>query len=316
MPNYHRVAKRYARQYGIPPNLFLSLISHESGWNPNAVSPAGAVGFGQLMPGTASGLGVNPNNPRQNLKGSAEYLSDQFHRFGNWRLALAAYNAGPGAVESGDWRNYDETTNYVKNVLAGAGSIRGGSGSPRALGGRTARSGGMPDATAMALQSLSAIAAGEKFSPLEQLSALTQSVDPGGTLKPPRGAKGQPPGTLGRGSSSQILRFANKQVGQPYVWGGESRKEGGFDCSGLIYAAYQRAGISIPRTTYEQIKVGKKVKWGRFRPGDLIFVNGGSHVVMYAGGGKVIAAPHTGDVVHYQPLSLFKSSFYGARRYL
>lgn len=239
-------------------------------------------------------------------------------RFGNWRLALAAYNAGPGAVESGAWRDYPETTAYVRNVLGSAGNLRTPQGLPRRSQSLTARSSGMPDPTAMALESLGAIASGQRTSPLDQLSSLAQTVslDPGGTLKAPRGVKGQPPGTLGGGVSSQILRFANKQVGQPYVWGAESRKEGGFDCSGLIYAAYAKAGIPIPRTTYEQIKVGKKVRWGHFRPGDLIFVNNGSHVVMYAGGGKVIAAPHTGDVVHYQPLSLFKSSFYAARRYL
>ena len=86
MANWHRVANHYARQYGIPPKLFRSLISHESGWNPNAVSPAGAIGFGQLMPGTASGLGVDPHNPRQNLKGAAKYLAGQYHTFGNWSL--------------------------------------------------------------------------------------------------------------------------------------------------------------------------------------------------------------------------------------
>lgn len=127
---------------------------------------------------------------------------------------------------------------------------------------------------------------------------------------------GLPKGATASPQAAAILSNAAKQIGQPYVWGGESRKEGGFDCSGLIQWAYQQAGISIPRTTYEQIKVGRPISWGSFRPGDLIFSNNGGHVVMYVGGGKVIAAPHTGAFVHYQPVSDFKSSFSGARRIL
>lgn len=176
MANWHHVANHYARQYGIPPALFRSLISHESGWNPNTVSPAGALGFGQLMPGTAQGLGVNPHNPRQNLKGAAKYLSGQYQTFGNWKLALAAYNAGPGAVESGDWKNYDETTAYVRNVLGDAG---GRLHSGNASQGLTGPSGGI-DATSMALEQLGALAAGQATSPLEQLAALVQSVPQGG----------------------------------------------------------------------------------------------------------------------------------------
>lgn len=181
MANWHRVANKIARQHGIPPALFRSLISHESGWNPNAVSPAGAIGFGQLMPSTAAGLGVNPHNPRQNLIGAAKYLAGQHDTFGNWRLALAAYNAGPDAVRSGDWHNYDETVNYVRNVLGGAaGHLNARRGSQ----GLTGASGGM-SATELALGQLGAIASGQKVSPLEQLAALVQAAPQSG-----RGADG------------------------------------------------------------------------------------------------------------------------------
>src|SRR5690349_10735167 len=100
MPNIKRRARRIARNHGIRPGLFTALVNQESGWNPNAVSPAGARGYTQLMPGTAASLGVNPNNPIQNLRGGAEYLGKLLHQFhGNEKLALAAYNAGPGAVQ-------------------------------------------------------------------------------------------------------------------------------------------------------------------------------------------------------------------------
>jgi hypothetical protein len=108
-----------ARKHGVPAGLFNSLVSAESGFNPNAQSPVGAQGLAQLMPGTARGLGVtDPFDPRQNLEGGARYLRQQFDRFGSWDLALAAYNAGPGAVEKyGGVPPFDETQNYVEKVL-------------------------------------------------------------------------------------------------------------------------------------------------------------------------------------------------------
>lgn len=109
-----------ARRHGIPPGLFYRLISAESGGRTDALSPAGAIGPAQLMPGTARGLGVDPYNPLENLEGGARYLRSQFDRFGDWRLALAAYNAGPGNVQKyGDVPPFSETQRYVKKVMAG-----------------------------------------------------------------------------------------------------------------------------------------------------------------------------------------------------
>ena len=93
-------------------------MSRESGWNPGAVSPKGATGLAQLMPGTADLLGVDINDPVENLNGGARYLRMMYDRFGSWRLALAAYNAGPMAVEANDGiPPYDETVEYVKAIL-------------------------------------------------------------------------------------------------------------------------------------------------------------------------------------------------------
>ncbi|HAW47938.1 MAG TPA: lytic transglycosylase, partial [Roseovarius sp.] len=75
-------------------------------------------GLAQLMPETARNLGVNPHDPRENLEGGARYLAEQYRTFGSWRLALAAYNAGPGAVtKHGGVPPYEETRNYVKVIL-------------------------------------------------------------------------------------------------------------------------------------------------------------------------------------------------------
>ncbi|WP_417248853.1 lytic transglycosylase domain-containing protein [Celeribacter sp.] len=110
-------AKEAARKHGVPTDLFLRLVQQESGWNPNAKSHKGATGLAQLMPDTARILGVNINDPHQNLAGGAKYLREMYERFGNWRLALAAYNAGPLAVEKyGGVPPYEETRNYVRVI--------------------------------------------------------------------------------------------------------------------------------------------------------------------------------------------------------
>ena len=105
-------------RYRIPVGLFNKLVATESAWKPRAVSRAGAIGLAQLMPATARTLGVDPWNPRQNLEGGARYLRQQYDRFGTWRLALAAYNAGPEAVvKYKGVPPYAETRAYVKKIL-------------------------------------------------------------------------------------------------------------------------------------------------------------------------------------------------------
>lgn len=111
-------AKAVAQKHGIPEDLFLRLVQQESGWNPGAVSHKGATGLAQLMPATARKLGVDINDPMQNLEGGARYLKMMYAKFGSWRLALAAYNAGPAAVEKHNGiPPYAETQNYVKAIL-------------------------------------------------------------------------------------------------------------------------------------------------------------------------------------------------------
>ncbi|WP_299815014.1 lytic transglycosylase domain-containing protein [uncultured Jannaschia sp.] len=115
---YVGTARSVARRHGIPEDLFLRLVQQESAWNPSARSHKGALGLAQLLPATAATLGVDPMDPEQNLEGGARYLALQYREFGSWRLALAAYNAGPGAVERhGGVPPYRETRNYVRIIL-------------------------------------------------------------------------------------------------------------------------------------------------------------------------------------------------------
>ncbi|MBB3710871.1 soluble lytic murein transglycosylase-like protein [Limimaricola variabilis] len=115
---YLTLAREAARKHRIPEDLFLRLVQQESGWNARAVSRVGALGLAQLMPDTARLLRVDPMDPRQNLEGGARYLRMQHDTFGDWQLALAAYNAGPGAVQKyGGIPPYAETRHYVKAIL-------------------------------------------------------------------------------------------------------------------------------------------------------------------------------------------------------
>ena len=134
-------------------------------------------------------------------------------------------------------------------------------------------------------------------------------------LQMPAGLKPAAKATLGK-----VLDLAVQYMGTPYAWGGESPT--GFDCSGLAQYIYAQSGIQIPRTTYEQFQGGLVVPKSQLQAGDLVFFQGSDpknglpgHVGIYIGNGKMIEAPHTGDVVKVASVSSFPG-YAGARRYV
>jgi peptidoglycan DL-endopeptidase CwlO len=115
--------------------------------------------------------------------------------------------------------------------------------------------------------------------------------------------------------AERVVAFAKRQLGVPYQWGGISRRTG-FDCSGLVYAAYRSIGRTIPHSTWGQLSLGVPVRFGRLRPGDLVFTNGGGHVDLVVSSRVVISAPHAGARVRYVSLKQVRREFAGARRLL
>ncbi len=121
---YVGLAQQDAINVGIPAYLFVRQIYAESGFQPNAYSGAGAIGIAQFEPGTAAALGINPYDPVQSLNSAARLMASYYHQYGSYAMALAAYNAGPGAVyyatRCGGWWIYclpSETQNYIRTIM-------------------------------------------------------------------------------------------------------------------------------------------------------------------------------------------------------
>lgn len=117
-------------------------------------------------------------------------------------------------------------------------------------------------------------------------------------------------------NASGVVGLVKQYLGTPYVWGGTTPK--GFDCSGLLQYVWAKKGVTIPRTTYSQVKAGTQVPVNKIAPGDAVFFGSHDsphHVGMYIGHGQFIHAPHTGDVVKISNLSDYMGEFAQARRF-
>lgn len=128
---YKPLIAQASKQYGVPASLLANTLHAESSFNPNAVSSAGAQGIAQFMPATAKSMGVNPFDPSSAIPGAAQYLAQNYAKFGSWPLALAAYNAGPGRVDqmlasgAGMKALPAETQGYVAKIMSGLGDLLG-----------------------------------------------------------------------------------------------------------------------------------------------------------------------------------------------
>jgi cell wall-associated NlpC family hydrolase len=115
------------------------------------------------------------------------------------------------------------------------------------------------------------------------------------------------------GIGGRAVALARRELGVPYVWGGESPS--GFDCSGLVFYVYGRLGVHLPRVAADQYRAGRHVPRSALRAGDLVFFHGLGHVGIYIGGGRFIHAPHSGDVVRISTLNgWYDETYVGASR--
>jgi len=288
----------------MPAPIIAAQLQTESEWNPRARSPAGAQGIAQFLPGTWAGNGRDWNgdgradvwDPADAIPSQGAYdcsIVDQLRPalaagriHGNLTdLALAGYNAGVGAVlQNGGIPPFPETRAYVPAI--------------RAL-------------------------------------ALTYTAPAG-----PPSAPGQPGAPAGSFAAAEIAA-AEAQLGLPYQWGGggvagpSGGPPRGFDCSGLVQFAVYRASagrITLPRTADQQARVGAQVAQGRGSAIDLAGLAAGdviafqndpaqpgvySHIAIYVGGGQIVAAPHSGDHVKIQPVTIpyWTSTVWSVRRY-
>ncbi|MDF3312685.1 NlpC/P60 family protein [Rhodococcus sp. T2V] len=257
---------------GIKPATLAALYAAENGfrYGPTApVSPAGALGPGQFMPGTWAIYGKDADDDGKAdvlgiadpVMASGHLLCNMYEQIDDWKrqgrvagdtldLTIAAYNAGPGAVlrsggmpsGSSDYEN--QTKPYVTKIRGSEPSFA------------------------------------QLLAPLIGLS-------------------------LADGIGGRVVESAIRYLGLPYVWGGgniDGPSGGGFDCSGLTsFAIHAATGITLPRTSETQWNIGQEIPMDQARPGDLLFGNwqsaGPGHVAIYIGNGQMIHAPTTGDVV-------------------
>ncbi|MGW0041143.1 C40 family peptidase [Rhodococcus sp. NPDC003348] len=155
-----------------------------------------------------------------------------------------------------------------------------------------------------------AIAGGVLALPAVPAAAQPITIPGVGTVEIPGPGSAPLPAPMAT-NGQRALDAALSKLGSPYVWGATGPNA--FDCSGLVQWAYRQAGVSVPRTTYDQVNGGSPVGRGNLQPGDVVLFNGAEHVGLYAGGGMVVHAPTTGQPVKKAPLD--SMPFYAARRY-
>lgn len=288
------VLKAGQRCAAFPAPVIAAQIQAESGWNPNAVSSAGAMGIAQFMPSTWAVWGHgSPFDPAAAIAAQARYDCSLAKTIKNWKqqgriegnvtkLALAAYNAGLGAVAKyGGIPPYPQTQTYVPKVM------------------KLARG---------------------RFSQGGPAGGAVQQAGCTG------GGEGRPPVPVpATGKARVVVQAALSWRGVPYVWGGGNYSgptQGGFDCSGLVVAAYHRVGINLPRTAAAQYRATSEYQIpggfnpAKYKPGDLLFWGSSPtsihHVAIAIGNGKLIEAPHPGAVVSVRPI--YKADFFAATR--
>jgi cell wall-associated NlpC family hydrolase len=311
---------------GLDPNAVLA-VAHMEGLGGGVGDNGTSFGPFQLHLGGAMPRGVG--NPQQwaNSPAGIDYALQ--------RIASVARGQKDAQAISSIVSRFERPANPAGEI-AGAERAYGGSFSSGQLGGKMAalqqlvggqQAGANPMAQMLLQEGMQAI--GQSNSPEQQGQTLLQMALARKMLQTQAGGDPATPLNIGgfkfhgvQGGSKYdqaAIKLASHFIGTPYEWGGAS--PGGFDCSGLLQYTWGKLGVNIPRTTYDQWKVGQEVAPNALRPGDAVFFKGSDskgglpgHVGMYIGGGRFIEAPHSGSTVHISNLRGYPG-YMGARRY-
>jgi len=317
------LARKWGQKYGVDPRLLLAIGGHETQWGTTGAGRPGQGGYVLGYGVTDSGiLSKYHGIANQYMYGAKTLAGWGVHGIGDVMSGKASRWATDPAWEKGVQSVYQGMGGALPPGVAGPPAVPPPQAPPKPKflttkvprsrtvtervydPGMTAQGifsalaqGETPDISALVQQSYKNVTSQVPLPPGIKRTVVAQTPLPKGQDAP------SAPGGIG----NRVVAAAAKQLGQPYVWGGESRAEGGFDCSGLVDAALRACGVKLPFrvTTQTALRLGHSVKGQPLKPGDMMIVHGGSHMVLYAGNGKVIAAPHTGTNVQYQPVSMF-----------
>jgi cell wall-associated NlpC family hydrolase len=261
------------------------------------VMSKGGTDFGAwaVGPNAYKGAPSDAVSKYQHWLGLFPGASNQAQQTAVGQAAQAAWASGPAAIVAGPspQQELQQRQMEVASIVdAGKAIVNGGTSNPGALF----------TSIISARQNLAKAAMAANQSNVGALKYDGSTQDPGFAAAPGERV-------------TQAIQIAKAQIGKPYVWGAENPKVG-FDCSGLIDYAFKKAGIPIPgrMTTKTALRMGQSVRGMPMQPGDWLITNGGEHMVMYVGHGQVIAAPHKGETVQYQPVSRFAGNTLDIRR--
>jgi cell wall-associated NlpC family hydrolase len=257
-------------------------------------------------------------SPQQGIRATAQTLANG--HYDNLLGMLRSGKATAAQLASQPDLHVWGTGSGVLRVL-GSSPVAGGKAQTPFAGSVTPPAPTGPNPLALALLQQSgetAAGAAPNMGALLQFAMQRQQSGAAQDVYGPQGANG---GLTGAGKGVNLVRTAETQLGQPYQWGGRAQLGAHTDCSGLVQAVMAKNGISIPRTTFDQWRVGQPVPPNALKPGDAVFFKGSDgrdglpgHVGLYVGGGRFIEDPHTGATVRISNLSQYPG-YMGARRY-
>lgn len=263
-------------------------------------------------------MGVEPSTFRAYTPEASAKSDALWRNISGGDVAISFTMGKDGGVPLASWTQIGGT-DHKTAVRVGAYATMGIGQVDAVVSHATARSIGMPSGNALLVSAPHTDVAKLRKALAKVLphgaktAALESRYD--GTSAPGRAPNGR---VMTAPQVNTVIRAAESKIGMPYVWGGESDAEGGYDCSGLVQYAFAKAGIRMPRTADIQAFTGWRLPFSQAQPGDLLTwkndptFNGVSHIAIYLGNNKMVVAPHTGTDVQIQ--TVYMTNFWGAIR--